>query len=492
MLAELFSDVRDNPFVLVPTTRLARGLAKLQAVRDVSEGAQAFAAVLLDLYLPDSDGIETLLKVKAIAPNLPVVVLAAARDRKLAVQILQQGAQDLLVKSGLEGELLVRSLQHAIHRQQAEERLRQQIERERLLAGIVERVRQSLDMQDILLTTAREVQQFLQVTQVVIAPCAPDPDGCLKFTANNPASDRAGSWRWQRCSFCGESLRAEPHTQSTLPVFSRSTAILTVPILNIASAATERLWGTIAIYDWRHARQWLPWETEFLSHLAGQLEVAIHQAQLYRQLAHANSELLRQATRDGLTGRANRRYFDRRLAEEWRRLSRLRQPLAAIMVDIDCFKSFNDTYGHLAGDLCLRTIAEVLDRSARRPADLVARYGGEEFVLLLPETDMTGALAVAENICRQVAALRWPHINSPVRPFVTLSLGVTASIPQLSQSSDWLVATADVALYNAKRLGRDRVGLVGVARSELPVADETAIGCYTKFEAGICLHDSIQ
>ena len=160
---------------------------------------------------------------------------------------------------------------------------------------------------------------------------------------------------------------------------------------------------------------------------------------------------------DGLTGIANRRRFDDTMAREWRRCARSHLPLSLIILDVDHFKAYNDQYGHQAGDECLRIVAEVLAERARRPSDLVARYGGEEFVCLLPETDGSGATRVAEGFRAAVAERRIPHAQSPVAPYVTISLGVATVIPSVESSPDRLAEMADQLLYRAKRSGRNRV-----------------------------------
>ena len=170
------------------------------------------------------------------------------------------------------------------------------------------------------------------------------------------------------------------------------------------------------------------------------------------------SDLLeRYAFLDGLTGLANRRAFDERSAREWERARRTGRPLSVIMGDVDHFKPFNDHAGHAAGDACLRAVAGVLQHEVRRASDLVARYGGEEFVVLLPDTEHAGALAVGHALRAAVARAALPHPASPVAPFVTLSVGVASVTARPMGDFDTLLRTADSALYDSKRQGRDKV-----------------------------------
>ncbi|MEC4802815.1 MAG: diguanylate cyclase [Jaaginema sp. PMC 1080.18] len=174
-------------------------------------------------------------------------------------------------------------------------------------------------------------------------------------------------------------------------------------------------------------------------------------------LKQANRKLHRLATLDGLTQVANRRRFDAYLDREWQRLSREKAPLSLIFCDIDYFKRYNDTYGHLEGDRCLQLVAQVLQTNTRRPADLVSRYGGEEFAIILPNTPAEGALQVAQTLNQEVENQHIVHVASLVSDYVTTSLGVSTIVPQTDISPKLLVGAADRAVYEAKRRGRNCV-----------------------------------
>ncbi|MDN3568825.1 diguanylate cyclase [Paeniroseomonas aquatica] len=177
------------------------------------------------------------------------------------------------------------------------------------------------------------------------------------------------------------------------------------------------------------------------------------------------SQLSALARLDGLTGVANRRAFDEAIGREWTRCQLAGAPLSIIMVDVDRFKDFNDRYGHQGGDACLRVVAATVGATIRRAGDLVARYGGEEFAVLLPETDLPGALAVAERLRQEVAALRLPHIAAgPGTAAITVSVGVATMLPAARRGapgSEVLIEAADRALYEAKQKGRNRVVSAG-------------------------------
>jgi len=177
---------------------------------------------------------------------------------------------------------------------------------------------------------------------------------------------------------------------------------------------------------------------------------------LTSKLDAANQELQRLSSLDGLTGIANRRHFDEVLAREWRRGMRQGSELSILMCDIDFFKQYNDSYGHLEGDECLRQVARTLAGAMDRGGDRVARYGGEEFVAVLPETSLGGALFVAERMKQAIRQLNLKHAGSPFG-HVTLSFGIASGVPMPETEPQKLVGAADNALYQAKQEGRNRV-----------------------------------
>ncbi len=174
-------------------------------------------------------------------------------------------------------------------------------------------------------------------------------------------------------------------------------------------------------------------------------------------LKRKNDLLESLARLDGLTRIPNHRTFQETLQHEWLRGRRHHWPLAVIMADVDCFKQYNDNYGHAAGDECLRQVAQALEVGIRRPGDFLARYGGEEFVVLLPQTELQGGMMTAERMREAVQTLSIRHEYSVVVPVVTVSLGVASETPTDDRPAATFVETADRALYRAKREGRNRV-----------------------------------
>ena len=175
-----------------------------------------------------------------------------------------------------------------------------------------------------------------------------------------------------------------------------------------------------------------------------------------RELEKTNRDILALSQTDALTGIANRRRFDEFLAMEWARSQRGATPLGLVMIDVDYFKRYNDTFGHAGGDDCLRSVAGELSRQVRRPSDLAARYGGEEFACVLPGTGLDGLRDVAEEIVNAVRALAMPHPLSEVADTVTVSVGGTSMVASQGENVATLVQAADDLLYAAKAAGRDR------------------------------------
>ncbi|MGL5064521.1 MAG: diguanylate cyclase [Microcoleus sp.] len=496
--------------------------------------AEDFDAILLGLWVPQKLGeMNAIATLKARSPAVPIIVLTDIDDENTALSALREGAQDCLIQGRFQRTLLVRAIHYAIERQQIEEKLRQQAERERLLSQTIEQIRSSLDLSDILQNTVAGVREFLKTDRVLIYRChnlletadsndlkGNDLKGTVAADDGNPElckeqKQNINAALALSCLLFAESDSPEavanvseaaldPSFKQMLAEFEIA-AVLSVPIwqsqdkfitdeemsatiweaeqtegevLNVNCRQNEEkqdnepkksgnfqqkkcnyLWGMLTAYNCSTARQWQEWEIEFLKHLTLQVAIAIEQSQLYRQLAAANQRLQQLATTDGLTGIANRRQFDRILMLEWRRLAREKLPLSLIMFDIDFFKPYNDFYGHLAGDDCLRQVARAIASGVKRPADLAARYGGEEFAAILPNTDAGGAIAVAKTICDRLLNLKLPHARSPIAPCVTISVGIATFVPQPQESPHDLICSADSALARAKAEGKNRICL---------------------------------
>lgn len=283
-----------------------------------------FDIVLLDLSLPDSQGLETFLSLERIFPNLPIVLLTGSTDESLALEAVRKGAQDYLIKEQTTTDILIRSINYAIERMHHLERIYQSEER------------------------LQQVNQELET-------------------------------------------RVKNRTY-----------------------------------------------------------------QLERQNQQLK-KLFLLATTDKVTGIPNRYHLEDCLKREWGTAIRKKLSLSVIMIDIDLFKNYNDTYGHPEGDRCLRQVAQTISGTIQRSRDLVARYGGEEFIVILPDTNLAGTAVVAENIRSEVKTLNIPHATSGISDRLTISLGIASTVPSINSQASNLIMAADQALYLAKQNGRDRV-----------------------------------
>ncbi len=357
--------------------------------------------------------------------------------------------------------------------------LRQQSERERMVQVITHRIRQTLDLAQILETTVNEVCQFLDVDRVLIYrfSSAQGRTVVAESVRNNwPSSlgiEMPESYFFElesNFSHQGYTEVIDDVRKANLNPYHRQIldrlkvkAKLMVPLWQ-----GHTLWGMMVAHQCRSTRVWQALDRDCLTQLAVQVEIAIHQSELYRQLALVNQELEQLATQDGLTQIANRRTFNRVLFQEWERLRREKQPLSLLLIDVDYFKRYNDHYGHQAGDDCLRQVAQMLQQAAQRSADLVARYGGEEFAVLLPQTNIQGAIEVAQNIQNLLHSLGIEHRYSPISPQVTVSIGLGTVVPRPTISTKQWVYQIDQALYAAKAQGRNSYVQAPVAIVSLP------------------------
>ena len=210
---------------------------------------------------------------------------------------------------------------------------------------------------------------------------------------------------------------------------------------------------------------------KFHNRLAQSLAIRFENEQLAAELASSNKLLASLADTDELTGLFNRRSMFARLANEWNRMYRNHKPLSLLYLDIDCFKQYNDTYGHEAGDRCLVKVAQVLHHHALRSSDMAARFGGEEFALILPDTSNKDAHKIAASILANLEMISIPHASSSVTNFVTASIGVATLTPDMADDDAILREAADQALYQAKRQGRNRI----VVMDAIPMDDSTLI-----------------
>ncbi|BFM38512.1 diguanylate cyclase [Synechocystis sp. LKSZ1] len=348
-----------------------------------------------------------------------------------------------------------------------QEDLRQRTLREKIVMQIAQKIRSSINLDEILTATVTEVRNFLDTDRVILYQFNEKWAGTVVVEAHNQhcrsilqetIDDPCFNHKYISLYRQGRVRAIADLEQSDLAPCHRETlqryqvrANLVVPII-----CAEHLWGLMIAHHCRGPRPWHEQEIQLLTELATQASIAIHQGELYQQLAAANQQLQELSARDALTGVGNRYLFDDYLQREWQRLLRSQDPLSLLICDVDYFKKFNDTYGHPAGDHGLKRVAETIKSLLKRPSDLVARYGGEEFAVILPQTPPEGAQYLAQSICEEVQGLALPHSQSPLGR-VTLSIGVATLVPQEGLSPNDLLQQADLALYQAKQAGRNQV-----------------------------------
>ena len=444
--------------------------------------------ILLDVMMPEIDGFEVCryLKSETITKDIPIIFMTALAETKDKVQGFKLGAVDYITKPVEEEELLARLkthlslsyLNHSLnHLYQSS---LQDAAQRKLLFEISDRIRQSLDLKVILETATKEIRTLLNCDFVGLASLNQKKVSLKAFSSTetmkfNPhqsincgygclAEDKYKSYLKGHIEVIEPENCQNHHGEGTSS--DNSLARLIAPILikdtnytsGFFSSAEDTiltnniLYGCLIVDHYTLNCSWQPSEINLLRELTTQLAIAIKQGLLHQQL----SEL---ALLDSLTHVYNRRSFDRQLKREWGRLKRIPAPLSLIMCDVDCFKIYNDVYGHQQGDKCLQQVAKAISSALKRPADFLARYGGEEFVVILPHTPQAGAFKVGEEIRNAVKELQIPHRNSLVDSVVTLSIGVASTIPNAVDNPQNLIEAADLALYQAKDRGRDCVAV---------------------------------
>jgi len=443
--------------------------------------------ILMDVQMPGMDGYAVCqaLKANPVTEEIPVIFLSAADDVEAKVKAFEVGGVDYITKPFRSEEVLVRIRQQLTLRQQSQQlqahnqrlqieiQVRQQAEAEtQLLLATIQAVSQAINFEQALVAVLREVNraiawdygeawipaadnQRLQFSQACFA--AHDSDlqqfahWSQQFTFATGEGIPGLVWDTQQLVWV-EDLVHMPLTFSRQPL---AIAAGLVTVFGVPIIVEGRLLAVLSFYS-RSLMAQEPKVVQLVNAIALQLGSFMQRKQMEAELTQANRELQRLVNLDGLTGIANRRCFDATLQQEWLRLRRYQMPLSLILCDVDCFKAYNDCYGHLAGDDCLRQVAQTLAGACQRSADLVARYGGEEFVLLLPATDTAGAICLIETIQTQLQQVALPHSHSAIADHITISAGIATLIPSGLQEPSQLIEYADEALYQAKSQGRNR------------------------------------
>jgi len=399
--------------------------------------------ILLDIVMPEMDGYQVCQQIKEnpITSEIPVIFISALDEAFNKVKAFEMGGVDYITKPFQLKEVLARvqlqlRLQH--QKQQLEEqnqKLRQEITK-----------RQEVEIQLSLFN-----QAIFTCRNGVIITDATQPNNPIIYV--NQAFEKITGYSasevfGKNCRFLQGEDRDQPNLDIIRNALKNEKDCLVI-MRNYRKDGTL-FWNEVSISPVRDAGG-------NITHYIGIQTDITERQRIQTALEEANKKLQYLANIDGLTQIANRRSFDETLNREWCRATREQQPLSLILCDVDYFKAYNDYYGHLQGDECLIQVAQAISQVVRRPADLVARYGGEEFVVILPNTDGSGAVQVAQLIQEQIRQLQSPHVKSDVSPYITLSLGISSIIQSCKMSSEQLVNAADRALYQAKQQGRNQI-----------------------------------
>ena len=400
--------------------------------------------VLLDIIIPEMDGYEVCryLKSQEQTRYIPIIFLSGLDSELDKVKAFKVGGVDYVTKPFYEEEVILRvKTQLSIINEQ--NKLKQTLQQQIAEKEIVEK-------------KSNESKSLL--TGVLDSSL----DGMAAFEAIRDRQGQIVDFRW---------LIANPIAAMT---FGETTQSLQGKRLFIEGSADHLFDGlfnafvqvveSCTVLDKEHYYDSFSLEAWFQivavklgNGLAVTFRDISERKQLELTLVQANSRLVHQVNIDSLTQIANRRRFDECIVYEWSRCARGRECLSLILCDVDYFKSYNDTYGHQAGDRCLRLVAKAIAMAVKRPADRVFRYGGEEFAVILPNTEGRGAIEVAWEINQQVKRLQVLHASSEVDNVVSLSLGVSSIIPNTRSSARILISAADNALYESKLKGRNCV-----------------------------------
>jgi len=418
-----------------------------------------FDLVLLDLSLPDSYGLETVIRACEEIPNLPVVVLTGTDDETLGLEALQAGAQDYLIKGRIDYDHLPRALKYALTRYAMNEALNTQ-------ATLLEMAHDAILIRDVrsritfwnrgaeTLYGWTKTEALDSVTHSLLQTRFPEPLEVIEARLFS-FGQWEGELRHRRRD--GREIIVESRQVLMRDATGRAYAILEINRDVTARKEAERQLQT-ANAELNEVN------TQLEHHITRVHDQAVELELQKLELEETNARLRDLATMDGLTGLKNHRAFQERLREEVDRATRYNIPLSVVLMDVDHFKDYNDAFGHPAGDAVLRRIAEVL-LSTARSTDLVARYGGEEFVVMLPEADAESARYAAERFRVAIEAIPWRERK------VTASFGVaTLSLAILSPAA--LIGQADAALYRAKRHGRNCVTHILDPADKRPLTEE--------------------
>ncbi len=443
-------------------------------VRQAIDGEMALIAVhtqipdliLLGVELQKLDSYQVCQKLKQEkeTADIPIIFLSDFDDLQEKIKGLKIGAIDYLVKPFQQEEFLIK-IDHQVKissKIQQFKRIKKKLEKELKLKEISQKFHKQIPLESHL-----SYQAIAATNNSIIISDATAPDYPIIYV--NPGFENLTGYSLnevtgKNCRFLQGRDSQQPQIEEIRHCLQEGKSCH-VTLRNYRKDGSL-FWNEISLSPIKDEDEkiiyYLGIQTDVTDKKRANEQQQRYEASLQkmnRELYELNQKLYRLANMDGLTEVANRRCFDETLEQEWRRLSREKKPLSLILGDIDYFKRYNDKYGHLGGDDCLKRVAATLEKATLRPADLVARYGGEEFAVILPDTPYEGAKQVAYRILESLRDLRIPHKASEVKPYVTMSLGVATIMPSLDHkiTIKSFIDRVDDALYKAKQQGRNCV-----------------------------------
>ncbi|VXD19398.1 Response regulator receiver modulated diguanylate cyclase [Planktothrix serta PCC 8927] len=436
-----------------------------QAVNGISalRAIQSFPPdlILLDIKMPEMDGYEVCQKLKqdAQTQEIPIIFISALNEVWDKVKAFQVGGVDYISKPFQVEEVIARiETQLIIQRQkrqlQAEIEYRQAQE-ERLKVEIQHRLAKEQQLKEEIIRRKETEEILYQSRALIQSVLNTSMDGIAAFQAVRDTL--TGQIIDFRClvvnPIISQILNKDRSNLMGKIILKRLLKKIDVTLFEKFVHLVET--GIPLIDDiFYRGKNTQGWYHFIAVKLGDGFSIAIRDITERKQI---ELDLSRWAKLDGLTGVANRHYFDQFLNQEWLRNQQEKQPISLILCDVDYFKAYNDTYGHLEGDDCLKKVAKAIEQVVQRPGNLLARYGGEEFVIILTQTNLLEALQIATEIQASIQALNIPHAQSQVSDLLTISLGISSLIPTKENSIQVLIKGADEALYEAKQKGRNRI-----------------------------------
>jgi len=394
---------------------------------------EKFDIILVDQNMPDISGLEVIRKIPHILEHTPVIMMTGAGDETLAVDVLKSGASDYVIKdtSGNFLDKIASNITNVIEKQNLINEKRR-IEKElqenlNLNKAILDALSASIAILD---SEGNIVNVNKQWIDFGVSNDMPHDYDCVGINYFDICENADGF-------SCG--YRADEAAKGISSVINGKNEDFNM-VYECSSPQTQR---------------WFEMRVTKVANLTPAKVVVSHEN--ITTLKSSELKLKALSETDGLTGIANRRVFDDSLNREVSRAVRNKSEISMLMIDIDFFKAYNDFYGHLQGDECIKTVARVMKETISRTTDILARYGGEEFAVLLPDTNIDGAVHIGEQIIENLRKEALPHENSSVSGHVTLSVGVSSMSPEKNLTCSQLVDIADNALYKAKHEGRNRL-----------------------------------